>query len=117
MNEQTPLLFSEVQHFSQPFATIIVLVVGGLLVGVFGYGMVQQLVMGKPWGNMGMPDGTLKILGTILILIGLLIPTLYFSANMSTRVSEQGLQIKFFPIHWSWQTVKLEGIKSYEVRT
>ena len=48
------------------------------------------------------------------VLIGILIPSLFYFLQLRTEVNEQGFFYQFFPIHFSYQKISFEEIESVE---
>lgn len=117
MTKKTDIIFKEVQKFRQLWLWLIVILVFLLLVGTFGYGMVQQLVFGIPWGNNPMSNITLLIVGGFSIAIGVGILLLFCAVKIETEIRSDGLYIRFFPFHLSFRKIHLDELKRYEVRT
>jgi hypothetical protein len=109
MNEEGNIIFKEVQKFRQWWLWLILL----FTIGLFGYGMIKQLVFGQPWGNNPMSDTILLIVGSFVVALGLL----FYAAKLVTEVRSDGLYIRFFPLHFSFHRIPLEKLKRYEVRT
>ncbi len=108
--DNTNLLYREVQHFRQVWLWILVLSVALFAI----YGMVQQLILGKPFGNNPAPDIVLII---IVVIFGFGFPILFHMMNLTTEVRSDGLYIRFFPLHLSFHKTPLEDLSRYEVRT
>jgi hypothetical protein len=107
--------FREVQRFRQKWLWIaIVVVLLGLIIS-FGYGMIEQLVQGHPWGNRPMSDIALTIVGPLMILMGIGISWLFLRLKLLVEVREDGVHIHFVPL--ARQTVQFGDILSCEVRT
>ena len=77
MNNPDGTVFTEVQRFRQLWLWALVLAVSLLLLGLFGYGMVKQLVLGQLWGSNPMSDPALLIVGPLTVLSGLGLPLLF----------------------------------------
>lgn len=107
--------FREVQRFRQKWLLIGLVAVSLCLLIAFGYGMIKQLISGYPWGNRPMSDTALAIVGSIMILIGIGLPLLFYKMKLLTEVREDGVYINFAPL--SRQTGRFEDIVSCEVRT
>jgi hypothetical protein len=107
--------FREVQRFRQKWLWIaIVVVLLGLIIS-FGYGMIEQLVFGRPWGNRPMSDTALAIVGPFMILMGIGISWLFLKLKLLVEVREDGVYIHFVPL--ARQTVPFGDIVGCEVRT
>ena len=107
--------FKEIQRFRQRWLWLILTCTMLLLAGVFGYGLFQQLVLGKPWGDRPVSDQELLLIGTsTLLLVGGLI-YLFYSLRLITEVRPEGLMIRFYPLHT--KMIPYHKIKSCEART
>jgi len=104
------LLYREVQHFRQVWLWILLLSIAGLAI----YAMVQQLILGKPFGDNPASDTVLII---IVVIFGFGFPILFYLMNLTTEVRSDGLYYRFFPVHLSFHKIPLEDLKTYEVRT
>jgi hypothetical protein len=83
-------------HESQTFRATWLLVVVLLPTAVFGYAVVQQLVLGRPWGDRPMPDAALV---ATFAIFGLGVPCLWVLLRLDTSVDEHGLSVRFRPFH------------------
>ncbi len=84
-------------------------------IGLFGYGMVKQLVFGQPWGNRPMSDTALAVIGPLVILFEVGFLYLFRLMKLVTEVRDDGLDIHFYPL--SRKKIAFNEIKSCEVRT
>ncbi|MFC2005915.1 DUF6141 family protein [Chloroflexota bacterium] len=109
-NNNSNLFNREVQHFRQPWLWILILSISAITI----WGMIQQLFLGKPFGNNPAPDATLVI---IVIIFGLGFPYAFYKMNLTTEVRSDGIYYRFFPFHLSFHKIKLEDLAKYEVRT
>jgi hypothetical protein len=103
-------LYREIQHFRQIWVWALVLFISLLAI----YGLVQQLIINKPFGNNPAPDIVLLITA---IILGLGLPIFLYTTNLSTKVHADGLYIRFFPFHLSFRRIAANDIKGFEVRT
>ncbi|MFC1934560.1 DUF6141 family protein, partial [Chloroflexota bacterium] len=78
------------------------------------WGMIQQLFLGKPFGNNPTPDIVLII---IVVIFGFGFPYAFYKMNLTTEVRSDGIYYRFFPFHLSFHKIKLEDLVKYEVRT
>ena len=122
MTQQTELLFHEEQTFSQSkwWRALFLPAIGATIlgtVGIFAWGIVQQLVLGKPWGDRPMSDSALLITGIGMTLFCLAMGWLLFSLKLSTEVRREGLYLRFAPLHRSFRKIALENAVSIEART
>ena len=94
-----PPIFHEEQRFRQPWLWAIMAVAVLPQIFLFGYGMVQQLVLGRPWGDRPMSDTALLLTGTATILLSLGLLALFLGMRLVTEVRGDGLRVRFFPFH------------------
>jgi hypothetical protein len=104
------LLYREVQHFRQVWLWFIVLGLAGLSV----YGVVEQLILGRPFGNNPAPDVLVLVFG---IVFGLGLPIVFYRANLTTEVTREAIHYRFFPLHLSVQKMPLAAVKTCEAVT
>jgi Family of unknown function (DUF6141) len=102
--------YREVQRFRQPWIWL-------LIAGVFGvtvWGFVQQIVLGKPFGQNPAPDTVIMIIG---LVFGIALPVLFLVGNLTVEVRSDGLYYRFFPFHWSFRRISGETLVKHEVRS
>ena len=78
------------------------------------YGAVQQVILGRPFGNNPAPDIVLVV---IAVIFGFGLPALIYFTNLATEVHDDGLYFRFFPFHVSFHKIGRKDIKGFEVRT
>jgi hypothetical protein len=103
-------LYREVQHFRQPWLWLLIAVIFGVTVWSF----VQQIVLGRPFGQNPASDTVVMI---IAFVFGLAFPVLFLVANLTVEVRSDGLYYRFFPFHWSFHRISAETLAKYEVQT
>lgn len=102
--------YREVQRFRQPWLWLLVAGVSGVSIWSF----IQQIILGRPFGQNPAPDVGVII---IAIVFGLGFPVLFFAINLTTEVRSDGLYVRFFPFHLRFQRIAAEGLTNYEVQT
>jgi len=117
MNGERDVIFREVQRFKQRWLWALIVVSVLVSVGLFGWGMVQQLVFGEPWGDRPMSDTGLAVTGTLTILLHLGIIALFAVCRLIIEVRSEGLYIRFVPFHLSYRRIPLEDLESFEALT
>jgi len=101
-------VFNEVQRQTQKWIYFLLLII--LL--LFLFGIVQQLILGKPFGNHPVKDWALPVFG--LIPVGLLI---FVRLNiLQTEISEKGINYQYKPYHGNERTISWEEIDKCYVR-
>ncbi|MFC1940694.1 DUF6141 family protein [Chloroflexota bacterium] len=103
-------LYHEIQHFRQIWLWILILSISAISL----WGMIQQLFLGKPFGNNPAPDTMLII---IVFIFGLGFPYIFYKMNLTTEVRSDGIHYRFFPFHFSFHKIKFEDLFKYEVQT
>jgi len=109
MKESSTFCFCrEVQRFRQPWLWL-------LIAGIFGvtvWGFVEQIVLGRPFGQNPAPDTVMMV---IALVFGIAFPVLFLVANLTVEVRSDGLYYRFFPFHWSFRRISAETLSKYEV--
>lgn len=105
MIDQYGVLFKESQRFRQWWIWALVLIAPAIVV----WGMVQQLVLGVPWGNNPAPDWVLVLLACV---IGLGLPAFMFWVGLDTVVRYEGVYVRYFPFHLKWVIIPVDSIES-----
>ena len=91
--------------------------VAGLgLIGFFGYAIVEQLVLGRPFGDKPMGNAVLAIVGGLYVIMGFAFLYLFFRAELTTEVRSGGLYLRYFPFHRKFQQIPLDGLRSCQAR-
>jgi len=104
------ILFRENQKFNQWWIWIILLGVNGLIC----YGIIQQVFLGKPFGDRPASNsGLLLVFGLILLTV-----LLFFSLKLETVITKDGVYVKFFPFylkfkHYSWDQIQRLYVRKY----
>jgi len=96
------LFFEEKQSFRQIFIWIICL----LLICIFLWGFIQQIIFNIPWGNNPSSDLGLMLFG----LIPLGITILLFTLKLTTKVKEDGVYFKFNILNSKFKKIGKEEI-------
>jgi len=117
MQKSPDAVFVEEQPLLNNKFIYLALAGGVVMVGVFAYAIYQQLIEGKPFGDKPMSDVGLVIVGTLYIALGILLIFLSVRGRLETEVRSSGLYLRFFPFHWKFRKIPLEGVRSCEART
>jgi len=102
------IFFEEKQSFRQIFIWIICL----LLICIFLWGFIQQIIFNIPWGNNPSSDLGLMLFG----LIPLGITILLFTLKLTTKVKEDGVYFKFNILNSKFKKIGKEEIATYNIR-
>ncbi len=109
-----PVLFSEKQRFTQWWIWVILLAVNGLFV----YGVIQQVILGEPFGDKPIGNtGILLVSGAMVLLTAMLLST-----KLTTEITKDGINVRLFPFHWKtkhlgWEEIQKAYIRQYSPLT
>lgn len=101
--------FTEIQRFRQPWLWVLL---AGLSL-LFVWAIIQQIILGIPWGTNPASD-------TVLILFSFIplgIVVLFVFARLETRIDRKGISYRFFPFHTRVRTIFWNDIAGASVRT
>lgn len=104
------ILYSECQYFRQLWLWVLILVIAAISI----WGMVQQLIFGKDFGNNPAPDAVLIVM---VIIFGFGFPVAFHKMNLTTQVRSDGIYYRFFPFHLSLRKIEFGDVAECEVRT
>ena len=110
MTNNDNILYQEVQYFRQLWFCILIIIIAGFAI----FAMVQQLIIGKPFGENPAPDTVMIAIG---VLIGFGLPIFLFTMRLITEVRSDGLYFRLFPFHFSFHKIAFWDMRNYEVRT
>jgi len=83
-------VFTENQKFKQPWLWVIM--IGVTLIPIIG--IIQQVILDKPFGNKPAPDMALYVM--LIICLGLC--ALFYFMHLQTTIDQQGITVQFFPL-------------------
>ncbi|MDZ7359458.1 MAG: DUF6141 family protein [candidate division KSB1 bacterium] len=106
------VFFEEEQYFRQTWLWMALLPMSLLLLVVFGFGLYQQLYLGKPFGNKPMSNEGLVIAASVAALCGIGLPFLFYLMKLTVRVDSQYLHISFLP--WRQKRIPLSDVVRWE---
>lgn len=108
------ILFYEEQKFDQLWVKITVNGSMILVIAIFIYAVIQQIILKEPFGNNPMSDGALSFVSIIAIIFALGIIILFQTLKLIVSVTNDGVQIKFFPL--INKKILKENIEHFEIR-
>lgn len=117
MSEAPNLRFEEIQYSRQWWLWLTIVAIVALTVGICGYGLVEQLVYGRPFGNRPMSDTGLLVFAPVILVFDIGLLALFLAANLSTQVRDDGLYLRYFPFHLSFHRLPLENMAAVEAVT
>ena len=85
--------FSEVQRFKIKWAWLVVIAFNGLFI----YAIIQQMILGKPFGTKPAPDWVLVVSELFCMLL------LFFviSIRLKTTIGVNGIRYRFYPFQFT----------------
>ncbi len=113
---QYKILFSEEQRLSDSPKKWIFVVMYVLVIGILGYGMVEQLLLGKPWGNYAMSNSRLMFTFSLVVLVMSAIVFLQTQIRLVVFIDKEGIHYRFPIFIRKERLIKKEQIVSYDVR-
>jgi hypothetical protein len=108
--------FKEEQKFDQWWFRLIMILTWIALVVIFGWGIYQQLVLKKPWGDHPTSDNTLILTTICVFLIMSGVIWLTFTMRLITEVTDEGLRYRFPPLINTFRTIPKSMIAEYKIR-
>ena len=100
--------FKELQRVRQIWVYALILAIFGLWI----WQLVQQVVMGIPFGTKPAPDVMVILLGIIPIAALALMLTL----KLETTVDSNGVSYRMWPFHRNFRQIKAGDIEKWEVK-
>ncbi len=104
----TKIYFKETQHFNQWWIWMII----AFSCGIWVWQFVQQIIMGKPFGNEPATNVGVILIGIIPVVILLLFRLL----KLETIIDETGVKCRFMPFQRQYKTFLPADIVRYEVK-
>ncbi len=101
-------MFTESQSFKKWWQLVIVTIPHG----IFLYGIYQQVILNVPFGDNPMPNAGLFIAESIMIILTYFLLIL----RLETSITEEGIMIRFYPIHRKFRLYKWDRIEKAFVR-
>ncbi len=116
MQRNPDAVFFESQSVRENKIFYLAAVAGVGLIGFFGYAVLEQLVLGRPFGDKPMGNTALAVVGGLYVLMGFAFLYLFFRAELTTEVRPSGLFLRYFPFHRTFQQIPLENLRSCQAR-
>ncbi len=114
--KQNKIFFNEEQRLSDSPAKWIFVVVYVLVMGILGYGMIKQLVLGKPWGNHPMSNAGLLLTFSVVVLFLDGIVFLQTRTKLIVYIDNEGIHYRFPVFVRKKRLIKKDQIAGYDVR-
>jgi uncharacterized membrane protein len=108
MEKKTSVLFEERQRFGSIFLWVLTIFV--MAVPLFG--IVQQIILKKPFGNNPMSD-----MGLIFFALGMLLLCVFFwSMTLITKIDGKTISVRYIPLfskQFKWENIERAEIIKY----
>lgn len=110
-----PVGFEETQRFNQCWLWLVLLGTTFVLVLIFAYGLIEQLVLGRPWGDRPVSDTVLVLSASAILIFQAGMLYIFYTLKLITCVTENGVRIRFYPFRST--LIPFADIQSCEART
>ena len=110
MTTKTHAIFHEEQQFRQIWVWLLIL----HSTAIVWYIAIQELVFHTPVGNNHASDTAILILW---ILFGILFPIFFHRLKLTTEVRQNGLYIRFSPLHLKFKKIPIDKETTHYMRT
>lgn len=103
------ILFREQQTFRQTWIWLLLL--GAL--GALTWGVIQQVILGDPWGDNPAPDWVLLLTWGLMVLLNWMMAV----ARLEVRISTERIRFRFYPFHRRRREIFWEEVEAAAPRT
>jgi hypothetical protein len=80
--------------------------------GVMGFFIVTQVLFGKPFGNSVSENISLLIAFVVMLFISLM----FFILKLETKISDSGIEVRFFPVQLKYKKYRWEELEEVYLR-
>lgn len=87
----------------------------GTMVGMLGFGLIQQLILGEPYGDKSMSDMGLVLISLTTFAIMGFVTWLIFSATLHVEVHDRAIYYRFSPFIGRNRRIGMEEIEQWNV--
>ncbi len=105
---ENQVFFSEMQRFKKWWVWLILLA----LIALYTYGVISQVLVGRPFGQKPMTDAVLLLTLGLILFFAVLI----YNIRLDTEITKEGVQVRFFPFHLRPRRYPWNSIRRWEVR-
>ncbi len=113
--KQSKIFFNEEQRLTDGSEKWIFVVVYVLVIGILGYGIMKQLVLGRPWGSHPMSNSGLLLTFSVVILFLDGIVFLQTRTRLIVYIDNQGIHYRFPVFIRKERLIKKDQIAGYDV--
>jgi hypothetical protein len=108
-------LYEEEQRFTQWWLWAMLLGFTAVETAVFGWGLYQQIFLGRPFGKQPLSDAGLLAVALLVFAAMLGVLWLFRAMRLTVRLDEERLEVHFFPLRR--RVIPLADIVSAGART
>lgn len=109
-------LFREQQQFRQPWLWVIFVCISLPIVFLLGFGVYQQLVLARPFGDRPLSDTGLILLTLGVLLLHTVVIALFWFARLDVAVTHNDIAIRFRPFHLHPRRIQLRDVTDARAR-
>lgn len=102
--------FTEEQRFRQWWLWAIVIIP----CAIPWLGLIIQVVLGYKLGNNPAPDWMIIL---FWLIFGIGLPIFFYSTRLITQVKQDGIYMRFFPLHLKFKFYAYDEIEKFEIKT
>jgi hypothetical protein len=108
--------FREQQQFRQGWLWVLFGAISIPVVGLLGYALYQQLVLGHPYGTNPATNNELKVVFAAILLLHTFVVALFWFARLDVEVNEIEVALRFRPFHLRARHIALSDITDARAR-
>lgn len=109
------ILFTETQTFRQKALWILLLIICGGSILLFGVALYNQVLSNEQFGEKPMSDVSLLIGFILVIGFALFLGWFFYSIKLETEIDDNSIKYKFWPFIREYKVIPLETIYSMKV--
>ncbi len=109
------LLFEESQVFRQKALWILLTVITGGSIVLFGIAIFNQVISNEQFGEKPMSDGALFIGFILVIGFAVFLSWFFYSIRLETKIDDSNIRYKFWPFIRDYKVIPIQSIHSIEV--
>jgi len=113
------LTFTEEQWFSKKMVLPLIILFTALIAGFLCWGIVQQLLFGKPFGNHPESNTSLLITNILIFIFILVMDWLLLKVKLVTEINRDAIRYRFYPFILRdrfiyWQDIEKAYVRQYK---
>jgi len=109
------VLYKETQTFRQKALWIMLLIICGGSISLFGVALFKQVITNTQFGEKPMSDFSLLIGFLLVIGFALFLCWFFYSIKLETEINEHSLKYRFWPFIRDFKEVSINSIYSMNV--